>query len=159
MFVDSALGFVIQHPSSISLISKPDYPGIVVHSNGKRIIFIDDYEIMPGQSDIRSFATEIAIQSCAADGPDGSQWAEDIDSAIVKKNSHGVTHVELHLRKLETFQLNSRSEIVGPFFVVDLSSAKRRHCVMLDWRPDWKPTAIQISACRSIIENITLLNE
>lgn len=157
-FVDSTHGYVIQYPSFISLGTKPDYPGPIVYSDGKWIIALDDSEIPSDQPNFRSFAISLAILSCAADGPDGSQWAQDVDSAQVKKNKYGITYVELFLKKSETFDSKSKSEIVGPFFVIDISSSNKKQALMLDWRPNWMPTPIQVKACRAIVENIKSLN-
>ncbi len=163
-FVDSTLGYLIKYPSFISINRTADYGGAKVWHDRKVIVFLDDdAEKLTDHPSFRSYAIDLAINSCAADGPDGSQWAEDIDSAMVHKNGYAVNYVELFLRLNESVYFadsnsNERtSKIVGPFFVIDLSTSQRRQSLFLDCRPHWPPTRIQTKACRSIVKNIRLI--
>lgn len=164
-FVDQQRGFAIEYqgmfsfkPGSYALNpSDADTHYVAVFHSGERILFGDFDEISPQLSNFRSHAIRLCIGSEVADGPDGSSWCEDIDSAIVRQNRFGVTYVELFLLKRSEGIDGSESEIVGPYYVIDISTKRSRQSLFLNWRPNWSPTKYQIDASRAIVENLRLI--
>ncbi|MFH0991776.1 MAG: hypothetical protein V1799_17345 [bacterium] len=164
IFVDSRRGYAIEYSDFFSLKggsyssnpAKVDTHYIAVIHNSQRILFGEFDDILADFTDFRSNAINLAIRCSAADGPDGSTYCEDIDSAQVKRNKFGVTYVELFLRKRAEGLGGPRSEIVGPYFVIDISFGNIKESLYLDWRPNWKPTSIQTRVSRSIVENIKI---
>jgi len=163
-FVDRARGYAIEYPESVSVkagsystSSAADTHYVAVFYGTEEILSGDFDDMWPHHFDFRSYAVDLAIRSSTADGPDGSVFCEDIDSVRVKRNKHGVRYAEIFLQKHSEGGDGSRSEIVGPYFVIDISAAIGKRSLYLDWRPNWKPTAVQTNTARYIAEHIRLL--
>jgi len=169
MFVDYRRGYEIPMPINTSLRGGcyhwPTHPDntdtnyIKIMYQGKKIIYGEFTDIPFPKTDFRKYAINLAIGRSAADGPDGSTYCKNIDSAKVKRNKYGVAYVELFLRRFDEHNGKTQSEIVGPYFIIDISSEHLAQSLFLDWRVSDKPTKIQVGVSRSIAENIKLLHK
>jgi hypothetical protein len=168
IFADSSRGYLIEYPNSFSLKggsyalhpTKVDTNYIAFFYDGKRVLFGDFNKI--DQSDFKSHAINLTIGWSAADGPNGSTYCKNIDSVKIEKNKYGVIYAELFLRKISEKYRKSKSEIekseiVGPYFVVDISTKNKRQSLYLNWRANWKPTLIQTKLSKVIVDNIKLI--
>ena len=131
---------------------------LAVYFAGARVLFgeFQGIESKVG-SGFREFAKDVSISWCGSGGPDESTWAEDIDSIEVKANKHGVTYARLFLRRRTSSESGNESEIVGPFYVIDISTSRSRQSLFLRWQFDWRPSSAQIKACEAIVDGIKML--
>ena len=171
-FVDLKNGYETAVPDSFSLSGGcyhwPAHPDntdtsyIKISYKGQRIIFGDFVEIgepIQNDSDFKSFCIGRGILASAADGPDGGTYCENIDSGLVRINPCGVRYAEIYLRKFITFLDSDTNFIAGPYFFIDISNAKKKQAIYLDYRPnDGSPSEEQIYVSKEIIKKIRLIN-
>ncbi|MBI5810230.1 MAG: hypothetical protein HZB21_03455 [Deltaproteobacteria bacterium] len=99
----------------------------------------------PAKTSVKQFAIDMAINHCAADGPDGGVWCEEVVRLENFRSAHGLGGYEIFLTEIsghyfEDGTQKAEKKVKGPIYAFDISSGGDIRILLIEptgWTKDY----------------------
>jgi hypothetical protein len=138
VFIDKQKGYQIRLPKGVTIQANSSSWYIIASYGGKKILRGLFYDAKGyWQEHIPEFIRK--VHRIDADGNEGSERSEDIDSCRIQKNRYGLTFEKYFLKEIDNNRNGTRTFIIGPYFGIDISKGSEKRVIIWEWYQGEKP--------------------